>query len=205
VTPSSNHEPCETCAAARILNLSPTIRPRICVLNFFLLQFHTGTSISAEQVHAIGLAEVERISARIQNECMREMGFLHGQQTEFADFMRTEKRFYRQSSEELLQHYKGVLARIIDLLPAFFAEQPKCPLEIVARSDGPSAFYMAGTADGKRPGRFYVNVSHCDQRSVCDAVALALHEGVPGHHMQVIYQPSPAPSRALSRVAPARS
>ncbi len=113
------------------------------------------------------------------------MGFAKGQQEQFADFMRTEKRFYRDTPEQLLEHYKGVLSRINDLLPAFFHAQPKCPLEILSRTDGPSAFYLAGTADGKRPGRFYVNVSHCEKRSVCDAVALALHEGVPGHHMQV--------------------
>jgi uncharacterized protein (DUF885 family) len=136
-------------------------------------------------VHAIGLAEVQRISLRIQNECMRALGFEQAQQQEFAEFMRTEKRFYCESPEQLLQHYEAVLERIKALLPAFFSEQPKCGLEIVARSDGPAAFYMAGTADGKRPGRFYVNVSHFEQRSVCEAVALALHEGVPGHHMQV--------------------
>jgi uncharacterized protein (DUF885 family) len=142
-------------------------------------------SYTPDEVHAIGLAEVQRISARIQHECMRAMGFAEGQQEQFANFMRTEKRFYRDSPEELLEHYNGVLFRINALLPAFFHEQAKCPLEILSRSDGPSAFYMAGTADGKRPGRFYVNVSHCEQRSVCDAVALALHEGVPGHHLQV--------------------
>ena len=140
---------------------------------------------TAAEVHAIGLAEVQRISTRMRLECMQELGFAEGQQEEFAHFMRTEKRFYRDTPEQLLEHYKGVLSRINALLPAFFLEQPKCPLEILPRSDGPSAFYLAGTADGKRPGRFYVNVSNCGQRSVCDAVALALHEGVPGHHMQV--------------------
>jgi uncharacterized protein (DUF885 family) len=142
-------------------------------------------SYTADEVHSIGLAEVQRISARMQTECMRAMGFNQEQGKEFAEFMRTEKRFYRDTAEQLLEHYKGVLCRINALLPAFFSDQPKCPLEILSRSDGPSAFYLAGTADGKRPGRFYVNVSHVDERSVCDAVALALHEGVPGHHMQV--------------------
>ena len=149
------------------------------------LQYHTGMPYTADQVHALGLAEIQKISYRIQNECMGPMGFAPERQADFAEFMRTEKRFYRSSPEELLQYYSGVLSRITALLPAFFSEQPKCPLEILARSDGPSAFYLAGTADGKRPGRFYVNVSHVEQRSVCDAVALALHEGVPGHHMQV--------------------
>ncbi len=71
-------------------------------------------------------------------------------------------------------------------LPSFFEHFPRSRLEIVAldKPQAPAAYYMQGTADGSRPGRFYANVSKLQTRPKFNMVALALHEGVPGHHHQ---------------------
>lgn len=58
------------------------------------------------------------------------------------------------------------------------------PLEVVKRRSGPAAYYFAGTPDGKRPGRFQVNVTRLETRAKYEMPALALHEGIPGHHLQ---------------------
>ena len=88
--------------------------------------------------------------------------------------------------EELLQGYRELCVEISQVLPRFFAEFPSSSLEIVSKdaASAPAAYYLAGTPDGTRPGRFYVNVSNLPQRPKYEMVALALHEGIPGHHHQ---------------------
>ena len=86
------------------------------------------------------------------------------------------------TSEELLSVYKKTLDDIGKILPKYFNEFPLSPLEITTKTSGPAAFYLAGTADGSRPGRFYVNVSHIETHPIYEAPALSLHEAIPGHH-----------------------
>ena len=73
-----------------------------------------------------------------------------------------------------------------DVLPQFFETFPAAPLEVVAKVSptAPAAYYMCGTQDGSRPGRFYVNVCNLEGRPSYEMAALALHEGNPGHHHQ---------------------
>jgi uncharacterized protein (DUF885 family) len=110
---------------------------------------------------------------------------------DFAGFLahaKAEPRFFKADGEQLLQHYREVCARIGAALPRYFAEFPRSAMEVTAADKGPCAFYLAGTADGKRPGRFYVNTNNLSGKPTYEAMALALHEGVPGHHHQVCVQ-----------------
>ena len=150
------------------------------------LKYHTTTSMSAEEIHNEGLAEVSRIEARYQCDVMDKLGF----KGTFAKFVEgcqdASSGHYYSSSEELLDGYRTLCKTISGLLPAYFNRIPAAPLEIVAKDaeTAPAAYYMQGTSDGARPGRFYVNVSNLHQRPRYEMCALALHEAIPGHHHQ---------------------
>lgn len=148
------------------------------------LKYHTTTSKTAEEIHEMGLREVARIEGRFQTEVLDAVGFT-GTLVEFAEGLKKDSSMRYDSEEELLAGYRALMERIQAKLPKFFKRLPKMPLEVVANKRGPMAYYLAGTPDGKRPGRFYVNVSRLEERGKYMMPALALHEGVPGHHLQL--------------------
>lgn len=150
------------------------------------LKYHTTTCMSAEEIHKEGLAEVARIEARYQTDVMDQLGF----KGDFALFVEgchdPASGHYYGNKDELLAAYRDLCATITAELPTYFDRLPSAPLEIVAKDSetSPAAYYMQGTSDGSRPGRFYVNVSNLHQRPKYEMCALALHEGIPGHHHQ---------------------
>jgi uncharacterized protein (DUF885 family) len=138
-------------------------------------------------VHGVGLSEVARIEARYRAEVLAPLGYGTGPDDfkRFVDMARENEEYYVKTPEELVDIYRRLCAEISELMPQYFADIPKTPLEITTKNVGPAAYYLAGTPDGKRPGRFYVNVSHIEQRPLYETAALALHEAIPGHHHQV--------------------
>ena len=146
-------------------------------------KWHTTTDLTPAEIHQIGVNEVAVIESRIKNEVLVPLGFNNF--NDFVEHVKTEPSFYKKNTEELLNVYRQITDEIYSVLPKYFNEIPRSPLEIVGRNNGPSAFYLVGTADGKRPGRFYVNCSHVEKSPTYEAVALALHEAIPGHHFQV--------------------
>lgn len=147
------------------------------------LKFHTSTSKSAAEIHEIGLQEVKRIEVRFQKEVLDKLGFT-GTFGEFASGLKKNPRWFFGTEDELLSGYRSIVDEISGKLPAYFHHLPKSALEIVPKRSGPAAYYYAGSADGSRLGRFYVNVTRLSERPRYEMVALALHEGVPGHHLQ---------------------
>lgn len=148
------------------------------------LSYHTTTFMSADAIHFEGLTEVARIEQRYIDDVLTPLGYKPDEFKKFVEFVRTDKQFYVSSSAELLQKYKDMCAKISELLPRYFNEIPTSPLDIVEKSVGPAAYYLAGTADGSRPGKFSVNCSDIGQRPLYEIVALSLHEANPGHHHQ---------------------
>ena len=150
------------------------------------LRYHTTTAMTPDEIHELGLAEVARIQERYQTDVLDKLGV----STSFDEFVAKcrapESGQYFTNKEELLDAYRALVRKIRGLLPAYFASEPRAELEVVEKdaASAPAAYYMQGTADGKRPGKFYVNVSNLDQRPKYEMVALALHEGIPGHHLQ---------------------
>jgi len=147
------------------------------------LRFHTTTLLSAQEIHDLGLQEVERIEGRFQKEVLDVLGF-RGPFKEFADSLKADPANFFESDQALLDGYKALIGKIEEALPRYFGRQPTMKLEVVPKTSGPAAYYYAGTADGQRPGRFYVNVTRLPERPRYEMPALALHEGVPGHHLQ---------------------
>jgi uncharacterized protein (DUF885 family) len=149
-----------------------------------LLKCHTTTELTPDEVHEIGLQEVAKIEERYRKEVLLPLGFEEDKFNDFVEFVRSDRQFYVDSAEALLQIYRDTCKKIDVLMPNYFNEIPKSPLQITSKNGGPAAYYLAGTADGKRPGRFYVNVSHIEKRPVYENVSLSLHEAIPGHHHQ---------------------
>jgi len=111
---------------------------------------------------------------------------------DFNEQLRNDQSFYYDKPEELLDGYKDLVFNIIEpKLPLLFKKIPKSKVIIepypAAMSDGPLAYYYAGTADGTRPGVFYVNSKDIKSAPKYEMTTLALHEAVPGHHFQHSY------------------
>lgn len=148
------------------------------------LRFHTTTTYSPAEIHKIGLREVARIEERFRTEVLGVVGF-EGSFVEFSESMKKDPRFFWTSEADILGGYRAILAEIHEFLPRLFPRLPSTPLEVVTKTSGAAAFYLAGTPNGMRPGRFYVNVSRLEQRAKYEMTSLALHEGNPGHHFQM--------------------
>lgn len=157
-----------------------------------LLAGYTTTSMTAEQIHAVGLAEVARIEGEMR-AIMQQVGF-QGSLPEFFEAVRKDPRFYYPDTPEGKAAYLAEATRVIDdmrtRLPQLFRTMPKAPMIVKAvepfreRSAG-KAFYQSPSADGKRPGIYYANLYRMADMPKYELPALAYHEGIPGHHMQL--------------------
>ena len=156
------------------------------------LKFHTSTNLTAEQIHEIGLKEVNRIEGNMKNILVNELNKGNIELRNFFNELRNDSKFFFKTSEELMEHFKQILnIRINPKLESLFWSPPKLPLEVVEMpthmGDGPAAYYIAGTADGARAGKFFVNTKRFDSQPRYECISLALHEGNPGHHLQSSY------------------
>ncbi|BFM11236.1 DUF885 domain-containing protein [Simiduia litorea] len=151
----------------------------------------TTTDMTPEQIHQLGLAEVARIKAGM-DEIRKEVKF-EGSLADFFVFMRTDKQFYYPNTDAGRQGYlddsKAFLDAIKLKLPEYFGILPKADL-IVKRVEpfreqpGGAQHYYTGTADGSRPGIYYAHLADMNAYSQADMETIAYHEGNPGHHMQ---------------------
>ncbi|XP_060073756.1 uncharacterized protein LOC132553525 [Ylistrum balloti] len=154
------------------------------------LKFHTSTDLTPQEVHNLGLQEVDRISKAMQKISMEE-GFGSNVQR-FIRHIKNSKEFFYETEEEILSGIKDICTnRIRPKLSKMFKTIPDVDMTIKASpasmSSAPAAYYMAGTMDGSRPGIYYVNTSHTTDIPMYELMALSLHEGEPGHHLQSMY------------------
>ena len=156
------------------------------------LNVYTTTDMTAEEIHQKGLEEVERIHSEMR-EIMKKVEF-DGTLQEFFEFMRTDKQFYYPETEEGKQRYLKEATAMIDTmkgrLDELFITKPKADLVVKAvepfreKSAG-KAFYQRPAPDGSRPGIYYANLYKMSSMPTYQMEALAYHEGIPGHHMQL--------------------
>ncbi len=153
----------------------------------FLVRSNTTTNLSAGQIRALGLEEVERITQGM-NDVMRRVGFT-GTLPAFFEHLRTDPRFRPASAEALGDGYRAIGRRVDKALLRLFDVAPRTLLEIrptpdySARTDA-AARYASGSLEGGRPGIFYFNTYDLPSRSTWGMETLYLHEAVPGHHFQ---------------------
>jgi len=154
------------------------------------LAFHTSTNMTAQQIHDTGLKEVERIEKEMK-EIIAEMKY-DLTLPQFIEKIRNDKANFFSSASELLAAFKDIIENKIEPnILNIFHNKPTTKMEIVevppSTPNFPAAFYISGTADGKRPGRLYVNTNKYSSQPRYEMISLALHESIPGHHLQGSY------------------
>lgn len=156
------------------------------------LKHYTTTDLTASEIHEIGLGEVARIQARMQ-EIMDRVGF-EGSLQDFYTFLRTDPQFTYSNDAEGRAAYIADATAIIDDMKAqsdgLFLTKPKADMivkrvEPFREATAFGAFYDAPALDGSRPGTYYINLKDMADQPKFLQQALAYHEGIPGHHMQI--------------------
>jgi uncharacterized protein (DUF885 family) len=153
----------------------------------FLVRETTTTDLSADEIHEIGLAEVARIHGEMHG-VMERVGF-EGDLKAFFEFLNTDKQFYFDTREELLAGYEALRSKADEAAPRLFSRLPKAgfeirPVEPFREQSAAGGSYMSPSADGTRPGVFYVNTYDLSARPSWAMESLYLHEAIPGHHFQ---------------------
>src|SRR5947209_6768858 len=154
----------------------------------FFVRHYTTTDVTPEQVHQIGLREVARIRAQME-QIMQQTGF-KGTRDQYFKFLRTDPQFFYKTPEELFEAYKALAKTVDPNLVKVFKTLPREPygVEAIPASFAPdttAAYYRPGAADGSRAGTYFVNLYKPDARPKWEMTALSLHESVPGHHLQI--------------------
>jgi len=152
----------------------------------------TTTDLTAKQIHKTGLSEVTRIHNEMR-EIKQKVGF-KGDLKAFMQFMKTDKQFYKPDTKEGKQEYLDEAVALIDnmklRLDELFIVKPKADLKVKAveafrEKAAGKAFYQQPAPDGSRPGVYYANLYDMEAMPTYQMEALAYHEGIPGHHMQI--------------------
>ncbi|WP_234029067.1 DUF885 domain-containing protein [Aurantiacibacter spongiae] len=152
-----------------------------------LLRYYTTTDLTADQIHRLGLREVDRIHDEMR-DIMERVGF-EGDLQDFFEFTRTDERFYYPTREAYLADVEGVIDAMQARLPQYFVTLPEYdlqvkPVEAFREQSAGKAFYQSPAPDGSRPGTYYVNLYNLNDMSRNELEALVYHEGIPGHHLQ---------------------
>jgi uncharacterized protein (DUF885 family) len=148
----------------------------------------TTTHMTPDEIHQLGLREIARIEADMTVIAKKE-GF--ADIASFRASVKTNPKYIPTSSEQILEDFRHYIAEMEPRLPELFTLLPKSPVTVEAIPAFQSAaatHYTIGTPDGKRPGRVVVATSDFAHRSLVDDEAIAYHEGIPGHHMQLSVQ-----------------
>lgn len=154
----------------------------------YLVGWQTTTTRTPAEIHRIGLAEVERIRAAM--ESVKASAGFPGSLAEFFEFLRTDPRFFHARAEDLLDGYRILGKKIDPTLGRLFGRLPRLPYGVAPVPEfrapsSPTAYYLSGAASTGRPGTFYANTYDLTARPRWEMEALALHESVPGHHLQI--------------------
>jgi uncharacterized protein (DUF885 family) len=153
----------------------------------FQVEQQTTTNKTPEEIHQLGLAEVQRIEGE-QTKIATSMGYKD--LATFREAVAKDPKVHATSRQQILDLYKKYIAQMQPKLPELFGLLPKTnvevlPVEEFREKEAGGAEYNQGTPDGKRPGRVYVNTSDFANRLTTNIETTAYHEGVPGHHMQI--------------------
>jgi uncharacterized protein (DUF885 family) len=152
-----------------------------------LIRRETTTDLTADQIHQIGLDEVKRDEADML-AIAQKLGFQDLKS--FRVSLKTNPKLKAGSAEALMAAYQGYVTQMQGKLPQLFGRLPKAPLEVIPVPDYLAknmypAYYEQGTPDGSRPGHLCVNKYNFADRNLYAVEAIAYHEGIPGHHLQI--------------------
>jgi uncharacterized protein (DUF885 family) len=145
----------------------------------------TLSKLTPDQIHQIGLREIDRIQAEMLAIAHHEG---YADLAAFRAAAKDNPKFRPGSAEQIVTDFRKYIVQMQPKLPQLFGFVPGSPVTVEPMPDfepGNATHYQTGTPDGKRPGRVVVAVANFNQRSLIDDEAVAYHEGVPGHHMQL--------------------
>jgi uncharacterized protein (DUF885 family) len=148
----------------------------------------TTTRMTPDEIHQLGLHEIDRIESEM-TAIARKEGF--ADLVAFRASLKINPKYIPTSSEQILDDYRHYIAQMEPKLADLFTLLPKSPVTVEAIpvfQAAAATHYVTGTPDGKRPGRVVVATSNFAERSLIDDEAIAYHEGVPGHHLQLSVQ-----------------
>lgn len=174
----------------------------------YRLRDFTTTELTAEQIHETGLREVARLRAEMlgvirASDFMQRFAAGDGASNgaadvppadelfrQFLQYLRSDSRFYHKSPAELLSGYRDICKRVDAELPRLFRRLPRLPygvreIPLFMAPNQTTAWYSHGDIRSGEPGYFYANTYALDQRPKYEMIALAMHEAVPGHHLQI--------------------
>jgi uncharacterized protein (DUF885 family) len=150
-----------------------------------ILSRTTVDNLTPDQIHRIGLREIDRIQADMLS-IARQQGF--ADVASFRESLKTNPKYIPVSAEQIVEDFRRYIAQMQPKLPELFGFIPGKPLTVEAIPEFQAAMathYQVGTPDGNRPGRVVVATSNFAQRTLILDEAIAYHEGIPGHHMQL--------------------
>ncbi|MBC3765730.1 DUF885 domain-containing protein [Neptunicella marina] len=156
------------------------------------IKYYTSTDLTPEQVHQIGLDEVARIHDEMRG-IMQQVGF-DGSLQDFFTYMREDEQFYLPNTDAGREQYLTQAKELVDVIKSrldeLFITKPKADMivkrvEPFREKSAGKAFYNQPAPDGSRPGTYYANLYNMAEMPTYQMKALAYHEGIPGHHMQI--------------------
>jgi uncharacterized protein (DUF885 family) len=153
----------------------------------FAIRQLTTTDQTPEQIHELGLKQMDEINAEML-AVAQELGFKDI--ATLNEHIKTDRRFYAASGQQVLDLYANYVHEMEPLLPQLFGHLPKNKLVVIPMGasragDSVPADYSPGAADGSRPGHINVNEYDPEHRLTLNIEAIAYHEGIPGHHLQI--------------------
>ena len=158
-----------------------------------MLRQFTTTDYSAEKIHALGLAEVERISGEM-DALLKSQGMTQGSIAERMQLLTKDPRFLFPNTDEgrkqALARYQQILDEVNARMPEYFRTVPKTRLTVErvpvsAEKGSAGAYYQAAAMDGSRPGTYFANLRDMNELPNWTMKSVTYHEGIPGHHFQI--------------------
>src|SRR5437868_729872 len=154
----------------------------------YLVKTETTSDLSPDEIHALGMRELSRIESQME-QAKRDAGF-GGSLDAFRHYLQSDPKFKFKDAAAMLAEFNRVRNAVSAHLSELFSGAPSIPLsfrfyENFAAPDKPAAEYTPGSADGKRAGIVYLNGWDLGERPTYTSEVLELHEGIPGHHLQV--------------------
>jgi uncharacterized protein (DUF885 family) len=160
------------------------------------LRQHTTTKMTADQIHALGLSEVDRIQAEM-DAILKDQGLIEGtvgeRMTQLGDDERYTYPNTDEGREQILERFTEIIGEISGIMPDYFLHLPKSGVEVkrvpeFSEKGSAGAYYYPPSMDFTRPGVFYANLRDLKEHPKWEMRTLAYHEAVPGHHTQSALQ-----------------
>ena len=154
----------------------------------YLVKSETTSDLSPDEIHALGLRELARIESEM--EAVKKQTGFSGSLQNFREFLRTDPRFKFKDQAAMLAEFNRVKSMVDQHLGDVFLTKPKAPLSFrlydpYVAADRPAAEYSPASGDGRRAGVVYLNASDLPTRPTYTSEVLEIHEGIPGHHLQI--------------------